>query len=77
MMVNKKQLFRKIKKSERLAGIKIITTFVPVFDVAFLLIRAKVTNRGPDGGIGRRVGLKHQWGNTRAGSIPALGTLES
>lgn len=29
----------------------------------------------PDGGIGRRVGLKHQWGNTRAGSIPAPGTL--
>ena len=29
---------------------------------------------GPDGGIGRRVGLKHQWGNTRAGSTPALGT---
>ena len=28
----------------------------------------------PDGGIGRRVGLKHQWGNTRAGSTPALGT---
>ena len=31
----------------------------------------------PDGGIGRRAGLKHQWGNTRAGSTPALGTLES
>ena len=30
--------------------------------------------RRPDGGIGRRVGLKHQWGNTRAGSTPALGT---
>ena len=28
----------------------------------------------PDGGIGRRAGLKHQWGNTRAGSTPALGT---
>ena len=32
---------------------------------------------GPDGGIGRRVGLKHQWGNTRAGSTPALGTKQS
>ena len=31
----------------------------------------------PDGGIGRRAGLKHQWGNTRAGSTPALGTLEN
>lgn len=28
----------------------------------------------PDGGIGRRVGLKHQWINFFAGSIPALGT---
>ncbi len=27
------------------------------------------------GGIGRRVGLKHQWGQPRAGSIPALGTI--
>ena len=30
--------------------------------------------RRPGGGIGRRAGLKHQWGNTRAGSTPALGT---
>ena len=28
----------------------------------------------PDGGIGRRAGLKHQWINLHAGSIPALGT---
>ena len=28
----------------------------------------------PDGGIGRRVGLKHQWMQVLAGSIPALGT---
>ena len=28
----------------------------------------------PDGGIGRRVGLKHQWGKTRTGSTPVLGT---
>ena len=28
----------------------------------------------PGGGIGRRVGLKNQWGYTRAGSIPAPGT---
>ncbi len=31
----------------------------------------------PDGGIGRRVGLKNQWGNTRAGSTPAPGTKEN
>ena len=30
----------------------------------------------PDGGIGRRAGLKHQWGNTCAGSTPALGTTK-
>ena len=29
----------------------------------------------PDGGIGRRAGLKHQWIHFHAGSIPALGTL--
>lgn len=74
-MGNKEHLFREIKK-ERLAGIKIITTFASVFDATSLL-EVEVANGGPDGGIGRRVGLKHQWGNTRAGSIPALGTLES
>ena len=31
----------------------------------------------PDGGIGRRAGLKHQWINLHAGSIPALGTSKS
>ena len=29
----------------------------------------------PGGGIGRRVGLKHQCLQGRAGSIPALGTF--
>ena len=29
---------------------------------------------GPDGGIGRRAGLKHQWIHFHAGSTPALGT---
>ncbi len=31
----------------------------------------------PDGGIGRRAGLKHQWIHFHAGSIPALGTLKA
>ena len=31
----------------------------------------------PDGGIGRRAGLKHQWIHFHAGSIPALGTRKS
>ena len=28
----------------------------------------------PDGGIGRRAGLKHQWIHFHPGSIPGLGT---
>ena len=31
---------------------------------------------GPDGGIGRRVGLKHQWPQGRVGSIPTPGTIK-
>ena len=34
------------------------------------------TRKRPDGGIGRRAGLKHQWIHFHAGSIPALGTLK-
>ena len=34
-------------------------------------------NRCPDGGIGRRAGLKHQWIHFHAGSIPALGTFKN
>ena len=30
--------------------------------------------RGPDGGIGRRAGLKHQWIHFHPGSTPGLGT---
>jgi hypothetical protein len=32
------------------------------------------TNERPDGGIGRRAGLKNQWAFALAGSIPAPGT---
>lgn len=32
--------------------------------------------RCPDGGIGRRVGLKHQWMQVLVGSIPTLGTYK-
>ena len=31
-------------------------------------------SQSPDGGIGRRVGLKHQWSKIRTGSIPVWGT---
>ena len=33
-----------------------------------------VITKSPDGGIGRRAGLKHQWIHFHAGSTPALGT---
>ena len=45
------------------AGLKIMVTFATHFG-----------NKCPDGGIGRRAGLKHQWIHFHAGSIPALGT---
>ncbi len=45
------------------------------FDVIIFLIPLQRLNRKcPDGGIGRRAGLKHQWIHFHAGSIPALGT---
>ena len=48
------------KKRKMFAGLKIMSTFAP--------------HLSPDGGIGRRAGLKHQWINLHAGSIPGLGT---
>ena len=39
-------------------------------------IKYLCTRKSPDGGIGRRAGLKHQWIHFHAGSIPALGTLK-
>ena len=41
------------------------------------LIHRLKTRAGPDGGIGRRAGLKHLWSQGRAGSTPALGTVEN
>src|SRR5688572_151660 len=35
---------------------------------------ARTTHPGPDGGTGRRIGLKIRWPKGRAGSIPAPGT---
>mgnify|MGYP006983668426 FL=1 len=48
------------KAAERFAGLKKTATFAHA-------------NR-PDGGIGRRAGLKHQWIHFHPGSIPGLGT---
>ena len=36
---------------------------------------AQQRQKSPDGGIGRRAGLKHQWSNIHPGSTPGLGTL--
>ena len=53
------------------AGLKIMSTFATQ-------MRNKLTQRKcPDGGIGRRVGLKHQWIHFHPGSIPGLGTRKS
>ena len=46
------------------AGIKNIITFAIAIE----------KQRCPDGGIGRRAGLKHQWSNIHPGSTPGLGT---
>ena len=52
------------------AGLKIMSTFATQ-------MRNKLTqSKCPDGGIGRRVGLKHQWIHFHPGSIPGLGTKE-
>ena len=34
----------------------------------------QLQNNCPDGGIGRRAGLKHQWSKIHPGSTPGLGT---
>ena len=35
-----------------------------------------IERKRPDGGIGRRAGLKHQWIHFHPGSIPGLGTIK-
>ncbi len=56
------------KKKKMFAGLKIMSTFATQ-------MRNKLTqSKCPDGGIGRRVGLKHQWIHFHPGSIPGLGT---
>ena len=44
------------------ADSKISTTFA-----------SHLKSKCPDGGIGRRAGLKHQWSNIHPGSTPGLG----
>ena len=52
------------KKRKMFAGLKIMSTFATQ-------MRNKLTqSKCPDGGIGRRVGLKHQWIHFHPGSIP-------
>ncbi len=54
-----KRIIKKIFESKK----QILTFAAPI-----MLFR-------PDGGIGRRAGLKHQWIHFHAGSTPAPGTL--
>ena len=57
-----------MKKEENVCRFKIMSTFATQ-------MRNKLTqSKCPDGGIGRRVGLKHQWIHFHPGSIPGLGT---
>ena len=39
-----------------------------------LVLAALLSIFAPDGGIGRRAGLKHQWIHFHPGSTPGLGT---
>ena|GEM_PF-1656207 len=57
---NRLNLQNKRKNTQKLAKTKNICTFAPA--------------KRPDGGIGRRAGLKHQWIHFHPGSIPGLGT---
>ena len=58
------------KKRKMFAGLKTMSTFATQ-------LRNKFTqSKCPDGGIGRRVGLKHQWIHFHPGSIPGLGTRD-
>ena len=56
------------KKRKMFAGLKIMSTF------ATQIRNKQCFKRCPDGGIGRRAGLKHQWIHFHPGSTPGLGT---
>ncbi|GEM_PF-5941637 len=60
------------KSNESLLDKKISLPLQRLFRDYFSLKRN--IEKCPDGGIGRRAGLKHQWIHFHAGSIPALGT---
>ena len=53
--------------AKKLAVLKNMRTFAP----------QKAQKPCPDGGIGRRAGLKHQWIHFHPGSTPGLGTLNA
>ena len=63
--INEKSENKNEKSAQHFEIIKTFPTFVPVFSTS------------PDGGIGRRAGLKHQWIHFHAGSTPALGTKKA
>ena len=43
----------------------------------YLCTAIEKSSMRPDGGIGRRAGLKHQWIHFHPGSTPGLGTQNS
>ena len=49
--------------------------FVWMFEENFILLHRN-SMKCPDGGIGRRAGLKHQWSKIHPGSTPGLGTMK-
>lgn len=42
--------------------------------MSYLCTAIEKSSMRPDGGIGRRAGLKHQWIHFHPGSTPGLGT---
>ena len=45
--------------------------------MSYLCTAIEKSSMRPDGGIGRRAGLKHQWIHFHPGSTPGLGTSKS
>ena len=64
-MIRKRHFFEKNKNFSKKSLL---------YQKKYLLLRIQLRNWSPDGGIGRRAGLKHQQVHPCAGSTPALGT---
>ena len=53
--------------------VKKVACEIWIFEIKSLPLHRQ-RQKSPDGGIGRRAGLKHQWSNIHPGSTPGLGT---